>query len=75
MQSPPIPGAYLTIAGSKDFSAAIPTGSSAFPRAQTKEAFIVQDADHIYNVQGNDQTMANSVIKKRAEWFATTLAP
>jgi hypothetical protein len=69
------PGAYLTIAGSKDFSAGYTDRFVGLSKSQTKEAFIVQDADHIYGVLGNDQTMANSVIKKTAEWFATTLAP
>lgn len=68
------PGAYLTIAGSKDFSAGYTDRFVGLSKSQTKEAFIVQDADHIYNVLGNDQTMANSVIKKTAEWFANTLA-
>jgi pimeloyl-ACP methyl ester carboxylesterase len=68
------PGAYLTIAGSKDFSAGYTDRFVGLSKSQTKEAFIVQDADHIYGVLGNDQTMANSVIKKTAEWFATTLA-
>jgi pimeloyl-ACP methyl ester carboxylesterase len=66
-------GAYLTIAGSKDFSAGYTDRFVGLSKSQTKEAFIVQDADHIYGVLGNDQTMANSVIKKTAEWFATTL--
>lgn len=67
------PGAYLTIAGSKDFSAGYTDRFVGLSKSQTKEAFIVQDADHIYGVLGNDQTMANSVIKKTAEWFAATL--
>jgi pimeloyl-ACP methyl ester carboxylesterase len=66
-------GAYLTIAGSKDFSAGYTDRFVGLSKSQTKEAFIVQDADHIFGVLGNDQTMANSVIKKTAEWFATTL--
>lgn len=68
------PGAYLTIAGSKDFSAGYTDRFVGLSKSQTKDSFIVQDADHIYGVLGNDQTMANSVIKKTAEWFATTLA-
>jgi uncharacterized protein len=68
------PGAYLTIAGSKDFSAGYTDRFVGLSKSQTKEAFIVPDADHIYNVLGNDQAMADSVIKKTAEWFANTLA-
>ena len=69
------PGAYLTIAGSKDFSAGYTDRFVGLSKSQTKEAFIVQDADHIYGALGNDQAMANSVIKKTADWFATTLPP
>ena len=66
-------GAYLTIAGSKDFSAGYTDRFVGLSKSQTKDAFIVQDADHIYNVLGTDQSMAESVIKKTAEWFANTL--
>lgn len=69
------PGAYLTIAGSKDFSANYTDRFVGLSKSQTKEAFIVPEADHIYNVLEKDQTMADSVIKKTAEWFAATLAP
>lgn len=67
------PGAYLTIAGSKDFSAGYTDRFVGLSKSQTKEAWIVQDADHIYNVLGNDQSMADGVIKKTAEWFGSTL--
>jgi hypothetical protein len=30
-------------------------------------------AHRIYGVLGDDQTMANNVIQKTAEWFAKTL--
>jgi pimeloyl-ACP methyl ester carboxylesterase len=66
-------GAYLTIAGSKDFSAGYTDRFVGLSKSQTKDAFIVQDADHIYNVLDKDQTNANAVIKKTAEWFASTL--
>jgi hypothetical protein len=33
----------------------------------------VQNADHIFNVLGDGQPMANSVIDKTAAWFAMTL--
>lgn len=66
-------GAYLTIAGSKDFSAGYTDRFVGLSKSQNKDAFIVQDADHIYNVLGNDQSMAESVLKKTAEWFASTL--
>jgi len=66
-------GAYLTIAGSKDFSAGYTDRFVGLSKSQTKDAFIVQDADHIYNVLDKDQTNANAVITKTAEWFASTL--
>jgi hypothetical protein len=73
-------GAYLTIAGSKDFSAGYTDRFVGLSKSQTKEAVIVQDADHIFNVidkdsnaLAKDQTDASNVIKKTAEWFATTL--
>lgn len=73
-------GAYLTIAGSKDFSAGYTDRFVGLSKSQTKDAFIVQDADHIFNVLdkdsnalNKDQTDASNVIKKTAEWFANTL--
>jgi pimeloyl-ACP methyl ester carboxylesterase len=66
-------GAYLTVAGSKDFSAGYTDRFVGLSKSQAKEAFIVQDADHIYGVLGKDQTFASAVIKKTAEWFASTL--
>jgi uncharacterized protein len=67
------PGAYLAIAGSKDFSAAYPEGFSKAAMGTTKEVVIVPEGDHIYGVLGPDQTMADGVISKTAEWFAKAL--
>ena len=66
-------GAYLTIAGAKDFSAGYTDRFVGLSKSQTKEAWVVPDGDHIYGVLGTDQSMADSVIKKTAEWFASTL--
>jgi uncharacterized protein len=66
-------GAYLAIAGSKDFSAAYAPGFVASAAAKPKEVWIVPGADHIYGVLGDDQATANSVIGKTAEWFSKTL--
>jgi hypothetical protein len=66
-------GAYLAIAGSKDFSAEYAEGFVDSSAARPKEAWIVPDGDHIYGVFGPDQSMANGVINKTAEWFAKTL--
>lgn len=67
------PGALLAIAGSKDFSAAYVEGFVNAIKGGPKETFVVPDGDHIYGVLGPDQTMANSVIAKTADWFAKTL--
>ncbi len=66
-------GAFLSIAGSEDFSAAYAEGFVAASKGESKEAWIVEGGDHIYGVLGEDQTMANSVIQKTVEWFAKTL--
>jgi fermentation-respiration switch protein FrsA (DUF1100 family) len=66
-------GAYLAIAGSKDFSAAYAQDFVDSSAAKPKEAWIVPEGDHIYGVLGPDQSMANSVITRTAEWFAKTL--
>jgi uncharacterized protein len=67
------PGAYLSIAGSKDFSAAYPDGFAKLAKGAVKEVVIVPDGDHIFGVFGPDQKMADGVISKTAEWFAGTL--
>jgi uncharacterized protein len=67
------PGDYLAIAGSKDFSAAYPEGFSKAAARAMKEVMIVPEGDHIYGVLGPDQTMADGVISKTAEWFAKAL--
>ncbi len=67
------PGAYLTIAGSKDFSAQYADRFVGLAKNATKEAMIIPEGDHIFGVLGPDQTMADSVIQKTADWFAATL--
>ena len=67
------PGAYLAIAGSKDFSAAYPEAFAKLAAGTVKEVVIVPNGDHIYDVFNKDQTMAEGVIVKTAEWFAKTL--
>ncbi|MBL0372035.1 alpha/beta fold hydrolase [Rhizobium sp. KVB221] len=66
-------GAYLAIAGAKDFSAAYPDRFEGLAKGQNKEVMIVPEGDHIYGVLGSDQRMADGVIAKTAEWFASTL--
>jgi pimeloyl-ACP methyl ester carboxylesterase len=67
------PGAYLTIVGSKDFSAAYVDRFVGLSKSQTKEEWVIPDGDHIFHVLDPDQAMANSVIAKTAEWFGNTL--
>lgn len=68
------PGAYLTIVGSKDFSAQYADRFVGLAKNAAKEAMIIPEGDHIFGVLGTDQTMADAVITKTADWFATTLA-
>jgi len=67
------PGPYLTITGSKDFSAQYSDRFVGLAKNPTKEAMVIPEGDHIFGVLGTDQTMADSVITKTAEWFAATL--
>lgn len=66
-------GAYLTITGSKDFSAAYSERFVGLAKGPTKEVDMVPDGDHIFGSLGPDQKMADGVIAKTAEWFAKTL--
>jgi alpha/beta superfamily hydrolase len=68
------PGAYLAVAGDQDFSAAYVEDFVAASPAEPKEAWIVPGGDHIYQVLTEDQTMAEEVITRTADWFAETLA-
>ncbi len=62
----------LAVAGSEDFSAAY---AEAFAAAggEGSEAAILPGADHIFGVLGEDQTTAEEVIARTADWFAGTL--
>ena len=70
---PQFNGAYLAIAGGKDFSAAYIDDYVKLAPTTTKEAVIIPGADHIYEVLTKDQTDADHVIAITAEWFAKTL--
>ncbi|HHY57911.1 MAG TPA: lysophospholipase [Chloroflexi bacterium] len=67
------PGAYLAIAGDQDFSAAYAPGFVESAPGAPKELWIVPGGDHIFGVLTDDQTMADSVIERTAQWFAETL--
>ena len=67
------PGAFLAVAGDQDFSAAYAGDFVTAAKGDPKEAWIIPGGDHIYGVLTEDQTMANRVIQKTADWFAETL--
>lgn len=67
------PGAYLAVAGDLDFSAAYAPGFVESAQADPKEVWIIPGGDHIFGVLTEDQTMAEEVIQRTAEWFAGTL--
>lgn len=67
------PGAYLSVTGDQDFSAAYAKGFVDASKAANKEAYSVAGGDHIYGVLGEDQAMADGVVAKTAEWFAEAL--
>jgi hypothetical protein len=62
----------LAVAGSEDFSAQY-VESFAEAGAQGSEAWIVPGADHIFGVLGEDQTTAEEVITRTADWFEQVL--
>lgn len=67
------PGNYLAIAGSNDFSS---TYTEEFVQRATglkKQAVIIQGADHIFGVLGDDQSAANQVLRLTAKWFEKSL--
>lgn len=66
-------GAYMAIAGAKDFSASYLVNFASLSKAQTKVTHVIPDADHIYNVLSDDQSKAQDVILKTTDWFARTL--
>lgn len=66
-------GAYMAIAGSKDSSAAYLVNFVSLAKGATKISHVIPDADHIFNVLGEDQSKAEDVILKTTDWFARTL--
>lgn len=67
------PGAYLTITGAKDFSAAYSERFVGLAKNTTKEVMMIPEGDHIFKSLEKDQSMAQSVIDKTADWFSKTL--
>lgn len=67
------PGAYMAIAGAKDGSAAYLVKFASLAKGQTKLTHVIPEADHIFNVLGDDQSKAEDVLAKTTDWFARTL--
>ncbi len=66
-------GALLVIGGSADPLTAHVERYVANAPGETKEAFVVDGADHIYGVLGGDQSQASAVIEKTVSWLRKTL--
>jgi uncharacterized protein len=66
-------GAFMVVAGSEDGSAEYLDWYRENAQGDLKASYLVEGADHIYNVLTDDQTNADAVIEKTAGWFAMTL--
>lgn len=71
---PQYPGAYLAVAGDQDFSAAYAPRLVEAAPGSPREVWIIPGGDHVYQVLTDDQTMAEEVMQRTADWFAETLA-
>jgi uncharacterized protein len=65
--------ALFTIAGSEDYSARSLEAFQQGARSALKASYCVPHADHIFNVLGKRQAIADDVIEKTVAWFAMTL--
>jgi uncharacterized protein len=66
-------GAYLAVAGLNDPLSQYTDQFLQSTPGPEKEKLIIKGADHIFNVLGEDQTLANRAIEKAADWFNATL--
>lgn len=66
-------GAFLVVAGAEDSSAHFLDWYRENAQGDLKASYLVDGADHIYNVLSSDQTNSNAVIEKTADWFVMTL--
>ncbi len=66
-------GALLVIAGRADPLSVYVEGFVASSRSETKEALVIDGADHIFGVLGDDQSHANRVVEQTVSWFLRTL--
>lgn len=67
------PGAYYTIAGENDFSAAYAEAFADAAPGEPSRAWIVPGGDHIFGVLSGDPAMSQEVIASTVEWFVETL--
>lgn len=67
------PNAFYVVAGTEDFSGAYVNWFMDNAQGELKAAYLIKGADHIYGVLGEDQTMANAVIRTTADWFVMSL--
>lgn len=61
------------VAGSEDGSAEYLDWYRENAQGDLKASFLVDGADHIYNVLTEDQSNNDAVIKKTADWFVLSL--
>jgi pimeloyl-ACP methyl ester carboxylesterase len=66
-------GSLLVVAGSEDGSAEFVDWYRENAQGALKASYLIDGADHIYNVLTDDQTHADAAIEKTAGWFAMTL--
>lgn len=70
---PKYSGAMMVVAGSEDGSAAFVDWYRENAQGELRASYLIDGADHIYNVLTPDQTHADAAITKTAGWFAMTL--
>jgi hypothetical protein len=61
------------VAGSEDSSAEFLDWYRENAQGELKASYLVDGADHIYQVLTDDQTNSNAVIETTADWFVMTL--
>jgi dienelactone hydrolase len=66
-------GALLVVAGSEDGSAEFVDWYRENAQGELRASYLIDGADHIFNVLSGDQTNADAAIEKTAGWFALSL--
>lgn len=70
---PSYEGAMMVVAGTEDGSADFLDWYRENARGELRASYLVEGADHIYNVLTDDQTLADAVIDATAAWFDMSL--